>query len=907
MAILSDDEVKLRISADTTGGAAVDQLAKNIDELAKQGGEAAPALGRLSGELRKMQTDAAGLDGAIGKAGAGLGGFVTAVKPVAAAIAAAFGAQEVVRMAADFDSLNRAMAAIQGQGVKAAAEVGYILDAANRLGIEVQSTAKAYTSWLASIKGTALEGEKGRAVFEAVAGAMAKLGKSAADTEGAMKALGQMVSKGKVSMEELRGQLGERLPGAMQAAAKGAGLTVEQLSKMVESGQVLAEDLLPGLAVELNKLYGNTQADGMVNQWNRLKNAVFETVGQISQSEIVVASFNLGTLALRETLLILGTLFISLTESVGLFGKTLGATAAAISTGNWSGLGEQITKMATESGERIRAMAEKTLIAEAAQTAFGSAVASSASAAAAAANQYLAINAAYTDVNAAVAKQVELVEAALKARQAEAAFALEYVAQFGTEAEKRAEAAEQARAEAEALQRVAEAKQLQASISAAQLAALQAEVAAMEQISPARKKEIEELTTSTKLKAEEAAQSASAAAASKVRAAGLQTETEAYADNSKRVVELRDAWRAASAEADTLAAALKAGAASKEDYAAASVRAGQAEKLYRDSLADSITALQAKAAVTRSQIDLESKGRSLQLEQIQTQIEVARARGRDNEVARLQIDYARVQMEMSNLKAKALRAEAEAQMALIAAKRAELEASGQLTEVKRLELDAQQKAAEAKIIDARIAEELASRTRQLKDVVRGTASEMDAAAESAEKLGDSWDGAANSADRYASSARAAAKAAADGTETRGFRQGAVDTYAIAAENGLNDAEAKRFAEVYQEFLAKANAEVRSRAAGTQGLGFGPKEYADIISYYTQRALEQAKMDVNTPGASASSSAGAGQASALGMGQIVKTVYQVDLRTNAGTQTVTVADQPSVDALLKTLQEYKSRS
>ena len=264
-------------------------------------------------------------------------------------------------------------------------------------------------------------------------------------------------------------------------------------------------------------------------------------------------------------------------------------------------------------------------------------------------------------------------------------------------------------------------------------------------------------------------------------------------------------------------------------------------------------------------------------------------------------------MELSGLKAKALRAEAEAQMALIAAKRAELEASGQLTEVKRLELDAQQKAAEAKIIDARIAEELASRTRQLKDVVRGTASEMDAAAESAEKLGDSWDGAANSASRYASSARAAAKAAADGTETRGFRQGSVDTYAIATENGLNDAEAKRFAEVYQEFLAKANAEVRSRAAGTQGLGFGPKEYADIISFYTQRALEQAKMDVNTPGASASSGAGAGQASALGMGQIVKTVYQVDLRTNAGTQTVSVSDQPSVDALLKTLQEYKSRS
>ena len=605
MAILSDDEVKLRISADTTGGAAVDQLAKNIDELAKQGGEAAPALGRLSGELRKMQTDAAGLDGAIGKAGAGVGGFVTAVKPVAAAIAAAFGAQEVVRMAADFDSLNRAMAAIQGQGVKAAAEVGYILDAANRLGIEVQSTAKAYTSWLASIKGTALEGEKGRAVFEAVAGAMAKLGKSAADTEGAMQALGQMVSKGKVSMEELRGQLGERLPGAMQAAAKGAGLTVEQLSKMVESGQVLAEDLLPGLAVELNKLYGNTQADGMVNQWNRLKNAVFETTGQITQTEVVMRSFGVVTGALKETVLVLCTGVLTVAEGVGLLGKTLGAAAAAIQSGNWGMLREEISKMASESAARIGALAGQTKIAEGVQMALGNAVADTGNKVAAASSQYLAINAAYTDVNTAVAKQVELVEAALKARQAEAAFALEYVAQFGTEAEKRAEAAEQARAEADALQRVSEAKQLQASISAAQLAALQAEVAAMEQISPARKRDrrAHHLHKAQGRRGRPVGQrrcciqSAGRRPANRNRSLRRQQQARrgaarrlARRQRRSRYPGRRRGWRGEQRGLRRRLCPRRPG-----------------RKLYRDSLADSINALQAKAAVTEARSILRAR------------------------------------------------------------------------------------------------------------------------------------------------------------------------------------------------------------------------------------------------------------------------------------------------------------
>jgi len=44
-----------------------------------------------------------------------------------------------------------------------------------------------------------------------------------------------------------------------------------------------------------------------------------------------------------------------------------------------------------------------------------------------------------------------------------------------------------------------------------------------------------------------------------------------------------------------------------------------------------------------------------------------------------------------------------------------------------------------------------------------------------------------------------------------------------------------------------------------------------------------------------------------MGQIVKNVYQVDLRTSNGTKTVEVANQSSADALMAVLKEYASRS
>jgi tape measure domain-containing protein len=51
------------------------------------------------------------------------------------------------------------------------------------------------------------------------------LGLSVDDQRGIFKALEQMLSKGNVQAEELRGQLGERLPGAIYFSAKALGVT----------------------------------------------------------------------------------------------------------------------------------------------------------------------------------------------------------------------------------------------------------------------------------------------------------------------------------------------------------------------------------------------------------------------------------------------------------------------------------------------------------------------------------------------------------------------------------------------------------------------------------------------------------------------------------------------------------
>lgn len=167
-----------------------------------------------------------------------------------------------------------------GNGAK---ELEYVRGVANKLGLEFQSTAKAYAQFQAASKGTALEGEKSRAVFESVAKASAVLGLTTADTTGVLLALQQMISKGTVQAEELRGQLGERLPGAFQSAAKAMGVTTAELGKMLEQGQVVADDFLPKFAAQIERDMGGAaekaadRLDAAVNRftsaWDQLKQA----------------------------------------------------------------------------------------------------------------------------------------------------------------------------------------------------------------------------------------------------------------------------------------------------------------------------------------------------------------------------------------------------------------------------------------------------------------------------------------------------------------------------------------------------------------------------------------------------------------------------------------------------------
>ena len=131
----------------------------------------------------------------------------------------------------------------------------FLTDISQKYGIELISLSQAYNSFSASAQGTTLEGEKTKIIFDAVSKSSAMLGVNAEDTNGILRALGQMMSKGKVQAEELRGQLGDRMAGAFRLFADGMGISTAQLDAMLKKGEVMAEDVLPKFAQQLNKKY----------------------------------------------------------------------------------------------------------------------------------------------------------------------------------------------------------------------------------------------------------------------------------------------------------------------------------------------------------------------------------------------------------------------------------------------------------------------------------------------------------------------------------------------------------------------------------------------------------------------------------------------------------------------------
>lgn len=174
------------------------------------------------------------------------------------AFAVAAGGAAITRIGQDFESINSTMLAVSGNAETASENLSFVKEEAFRLGVDLKQTSKQYTRMLAA------QGEMEKSdvnnLFIGMAEASTVLGLSADESSRAFIGIAQMMSKNQVMAQEMKEQVGEVIPNAMQAMAKAtqqAGLsvngTISEMFKLMEEGKVKASAVLPFFAENMRE------------------------------------------------------------------------------------------------------------------------------------------------------------------------------------------------------------------------------------------------------------------------------------------------------------------------------------------------------------------------------------------------------------------------------------------------------------------------------------------------------------------------------------------------------------------------------------------------------------------------------------------------------------------------------
>lgn len=270
-----------------------------------------------------------------------------------------FGVQGAVQLASDsLKSFSQAQGlrsglsfALGDDPTKIGDELDYIRQQADRLGIAFEGVSKDYVKFAAAAVKSGAPIKETRFIFESFAEVGRTLNLTPDAINGLFNAIGQSFSKGKIQAEELRQQIGERLPGAFAFAQQALKDKFPDLNKALEKGEVGAENLLI-IAESVRKAAqsGLTPAlKGLDAEQQRFNNSVFFFKQQIADAGFADAYVALlqqlteffksdeGT-RFATTLAEIGKMFISVLSAGVEFRKELGLLIALLATAFTAGL-----------------------------------------------------------------------------------------------------------------------------------------------------------------------------------------------------------------------------------------------------------------------------------------------------------------------------------------------------------------------------------------------------------------------------------------------------------------------------------------------------------------------------------------------------------------------------------------
>ncbi len=296
--------------------------------------------GAASGAAPEIEGVGKGLDDLSGKESM-VDGLATAFKTLAAAVVV----KEFIDANVAAESFLKTIEYATGSSEAAAAEYDYLRGVANRLGLEITSTAEAYGKWYSASVGTTLEGEKAKEVFEAFVGTMSALGLSSADVSGALTQLQQGISKGKYELEDLKG-VAERIPGFFGKFSESLGVTTAELYDMISAGQIGAEEIYT-FAQSLNADLAGVDFNTFTNELNRMKNGLNDAYLVLGESGVFTA--------ITEGVRVATAAVVGAVASFELLGEVIGIIAGALATGDFTSVGDAIEQAMLDAGDKTKA------------------------------------------------------------------------------------------------------------------------------------------------------------------------------------------------------------------------------------------------------------------------------------------------------------------------------------------------------------------------------------------------------------------------------------------------------------------------------------------------------------------------------------------------------------------------
>jgi len=288
------------------------ELANSVDIASKEFKEASAEAATLEAQLAKAQgrrgaggrlargaqiagtiAGASVFGGVEGGLGAGIGAIVGGVP--GAITGGAIGAQVgqfrqalagTATYAAEIAKQRQALQLVTKDTTEYRRALQFIDKTSRDLAIPQEILTRQFTQLTASVKGAGGNVKDAEKAFIGVASGIRGTGGSLEQLDSALTATSQVFSKGKVSAEELRQQIGERLPGAFSLFAESMGKTPQELDKALENGEVSLQDFQK-FAEKLFAEYGENAkiiADGPDAAGDRLRTSLSrlsESIGSL--------------------------------------------------------------------------------------------------------------------------------------------------------------------------------------------------------------------------------------------------------------------------------------------------------------------------------------------------------------------------------------------------------------------------------------------------------------------------------------------------------------------------------------------------------------------------------------------------------------------------------------------------